>query len=215
MKAHIKNIIFDLGGVILNIDYNLTINSFKKLGVSNFEKFFTQASQTRLFDRLDTGHITPAEFRDQLRILSGLELTDQEINDAWNAMLLDMPLQRITMLENVRKHYQTFLLSNTNAIHYPEYNASLQQKFGFSDLSALFNKQYLSYQVGMRKPDVQIFEFVLHENGLNPEETLFIDDTLQHVEGAKKAGLHAFHLDINSMDVIDLFNSEYVLKPGF
>lgn len=213
MTENIKNIIFDLGGVLLNIDYNLTINSFKKLGMNNFDGLFTQAAQIKLFDRLDTGHLTPGEFRAQLRKLSGIELTDQQIDDAWNAMLLDMPPQRITMLENVRKHYRIFLLSNTNAIHYPVYNASLQQKFGFADLSALFEAQYLSYQVGMRKPDVRIFELVLRENKLNPDETLFIDDTLQHFEGAQKAGLHAFHLDVNSMDVLDLFNTEYHLQP--
>ncbi|MDR4987474.1 MAG: hypothetical protein RG741_01385 [Bacteroidales bacterium] len=117
MRNTVKNIIFDLGGVLLNIDYGLTIAAFKKLGVEDFDGFFTQAAQHKVFDRFDTGHVTPGEFRDRLRRLSGLNLSDRQIDDAWNAMLLDMPADRIKLLQKVRRNYRIFLLSNTNAIH--------------------------------------------------------------------------------------------------
>ena len=210
----IKAIIFDLGGVLLNIDYQRTIDAFKREGVTDFEHFFTQAAQSSLFDQLDKGRISPGEFRNELRRLSGLRIGDEQIDAAWNAMLLDFPKERIDLLQGVRQHYPTFLLSNTNAIHYPVYRESLRREYGFSDLSQLFRKQYLSYELGMRKPDREIFVHVLEDQDLVAEETLFIDDSLQHVHGAREAGLKAVHLDTARMDVMDLFTSECQLREG-
>ncbi len=213
---HFKNIIFDLGGILLNIDYHATINAFKKLGVTQFETFFTQAKQNHLFDRLDKGDVTPDEFRGQLRELSNLDLTDEQIDDAWNAMLFDFPKEKIHLLEHTRKNYRTFLLSNTNAIHYPAYIHDLHKAHGYKGLGELFEQQYLSFEIGMRKPDVEIFEHVLRENGLKASETLFFDDTRQHVEGAKKAGLYAYWVDLEKEDVSEFFKGgklrEYFLQ---
>ncbi len=209
---NIQNIIFDLGGVLLNISYQRTINAFKDLGITNFDNLFTQAKQSNLFNRLETGTIAPSEFREQLRQISGMSLNDQQIDHAWNAMLLDLPLNRINLLEKVRKNYRTFLLSNTNAIHYPVYNAYMEEEFGFPDLAHLFEKEYLSYRTGMRKPDVGIFDLVIKENRLKPHETLFIDDSQQHVYGARKAGLYALWLNIERNTVCSLFNNDHQLK---
>jgi len=213
----IRNIIFDLGGVLLNIDYQATINEFKKLGINNFDDLFTQAAQIQLFDQFDKGEISPDSFRDELRRISGVPLQDEEIDKAWNAMLFDLPAKRIALLELVRKNYRTFLLSNTNAIHYPAYTEYLETRYGFSDLSALFEKQYLSFRIGMRKPDKEVYGLVLDENGLKPSETLLIDDSLQHVDGAREAGLHAVCLDVEKTEVSDLFNKNAFLShpvPG-
>lgn len=204
--------IFDLGGVILNINYEKTITAFKELGITDFENFFTQAAQTKLFDRFDTGDISPDEFRQQLRNISGIHLTDQQIDHAWNAMLLDLPPNRIKLLEEVRKNYRTFLLSNTNAIHYPVYMNYMKQHHDINDLSTLFEKQYLSFQLGMRKPNRNIFERVIQENNLSPEKTLFIDDSKQHVHGARQTGLQALWLNIEKNSIASLFNEEYKLK---
>jgi len=211
-ELNIKNIIFDLGGVLLNIDYNRTINAFKELGMTDFDNFFTQAAQTQLFDRLDKGTISPANFRKELRKITGLNPTDQQIDDAWNAMLLDMPPERVNLLQKVGKNYRTFLLSNTNAIHYPVYMEYMSQTFGVEDLAHLFEKQYLSYQMGMRKPKKEIYETVVSENELNPQQTLFIDDSSQHVAGARLAGLKALWLDVERFSVESLFNDDYKLK---
>ena len=199
----IKNIIFDLGGVILNIDYRLTIDAFKNLGLSNFEEMFTQAQQVGLFDQLDKGLVTPAQFREGLRQISGVALSDKQIDDAWNAMLLDFPTKRLEVLMSVKNHYKTFLLSNTNAIHIEEYNKILQQTFGVGNLSVFFDKEYYSHIINMRKPDAETFEIILKENNLNASETLFIDDTQQHVEGAKKLGILAYHLNIPAGESIE------------
>lgn len=201
----IKNIIFDLGGVLLNIDYHATIKAFVNLGITNFEELFSQASQNGLFDKLDIGKVSPEGFRNNLRRVTGLNLSDNEIDKAWNAMLLDMPLERIQLLELTKKHYRTFLLSNTNAIHYPEYSAYMESAHGYASLAMLFEKQYLSHEIGMRKPDKKTFQYVLKQNGLKVRETLFIDDTLQHVKGAREAGLYAYYLDIKKETITDLF----------
>ena len=209
---NIRHIIFDLGGVLLNVNYEASIKAFQQLGVKDFDVFFTKAKQGKLFDQLDRGEITPGEFRDAIRQISSLPLADRQIDEAWNAMLMDLPAERIELLEGVKKHYRTFLLSNTNAIHYPIYSEYLKQTFGYHSLSDLFEKEYLSYQIGMRKPDTAPFELVLKENGLDPRETLFIDDTMQHVEGARKAGLNAVWLDLKQMDVSSLFSNDFLLN---
>ncbi|HOP05576.1 MAG TPA: HAD family phosphatase [Tenuifilaceae bacterium] len=199
----IKNIIFDLGGVILNIDYHLTINAFKKLGIDSFESYFSQAQQNGLFDKLDKGQISPQEFRNSLRELVNLSLSDSAINQAWNAMLLDFPKHRIELLKKVKGHYKTFLLSNTNAIHIEEYNKILDRTFGYKNLSFLFNKEYYSHEIGMRKPDEEVFLHIIKENLLHPEETLFIDDSIQHVEAAQKLGINTYHLNIPEGESIE------------
>lgn len=204
----IKNVIFDLGGVILNIDYHLTINAFKRMGVENFDKLFSQAQQNGIFDRLDKGEVSPKHFRDGLRELTGLNLSDKMIDDAWNAMLLDFPSNRIDLISNVKKHYKTFLLSNTNAIHFDEYNLLLERTFGVKGLSFIFDKEYYSHLIGMRKPDTEVFEHILRENRLIPQETLFIDDSIQHVESAKKLGIMGYHLDIPKGESIEKLFSE-------
>lgn len=205
----IKNIIFDLGGVILNIDYNLTIEGFKNLGVENFDSLFTQAQQVGLFDELDKGLITPEQFRDDIRHITCINLSDQQIDIAWNAMLLDFPPSRLALLKKTHAHYRTFLLSNTNAIHFVEYNRVLIDTFGVHNLSEFFEKEYYSHLIHLRKPDAEAFEIILRENNLNPCETLFIDDTKQHIEGARKLGILAHHLNLaNGEHINRLFNEQ-------
>jgi putative hydrolase of the HAD superfamily len=198
-----KNIIFDLGGVILNIDYHLTINAFKALGFVDFDSLFTQANQVGLFDMLDKGLITPQEFRDGIRRITSTSISDSQIDMAWNAMLLDFPPSRLELLRRVKQGYRTFLLSNTNAIHIEAYNKILFNTFGVNNLSVFFEREYYSHLVHMRKPDAEVFKLILNENNLRPEETLFIDDSLQHVVGARKLGIQAYHLDIPAGQSID------------
>jgi putative hydrolase of the HAD superfamily len=190
----IKNIIFDLGGVIFNVDYHKTLDEFKKLGLENFEQLYSQLQQTDLFDKLETGKISPAIFRNKIRQHISKPLTDEKIDAAWNAMILDTPKERLDVLSYVKSHFRTFLLSNTNEIHIDYFNKHLLDTFGIHDLSEYFEKLYFSYQIGLRKPDKEVFDYVIRINKLNPAETLFIDDTFQHIEGARKAGLQGFHL---------------------
>lgn len=192
IAAGIKNIIFDLGGVLLNLDYQLTVSAFKKLGIE--EKFYSQAQQQKLFDEYEKGLISSEDFRKGLIRIVGSEVEQAHLDTAWNAMLLDMPAERIRLLERLKDRYRLFLLSNTNDIHITAYSAYMKKAFGINDLSHIFEKEYYSYKVGMRKPDKEIFELVLKENDLSPAETLFIDDSPQHIEGARQAGINAYHL---------------------
>ena len=208
----IRNIIFDLGGVLLNIDYQASIKAFKDLGVKDFDALFSQATQHHLFDRLDTGQISAEEFRDELRELGGLSLSDAQIDHAWNAMLGDFPASRIDLLQGLSAIYRLFLLSNTNSIHYPAYIERLRKDHGIDSLDHLFENAYLSHEIGLRKPDTAAFQLIINENQLDPAATFFIDDSAQHVEGAIKAGLHAVWLDLGRMKTEDLFTWKYRLR---
>jgi HAD superfamily hydrolase (TIGR01509 family) len=200
-----KNIIFDLGGVILNIDYELTAAAFKKIGLDNFQEYFSKAHQKTLFDLYEKGLISSAEFRQQLEAHCDPNVDNHAIDHAWNAMLLDLPAQRLELLKELKQRHRTFLLSNTNAIHIDTLNNYLHKQYGIADLSGYFEKMYLSYEVKMRKPDAEIFELVLTENNLDPKETLFIDDSIQHIESAKKIGIQTYWLDVKKEGIVDLF----------
>ena len=201
-----QNIIFDLGGVILNIDYQRAVNAFQKLGHKDFDASYSQLVQTHFFDRYERGEITSAEFRDGLREGFDIQISDTEIDAAWNAMLLDLPQERLTLLQKLGATKRLTLLSNTNEIHIKEFSRSLKEEHGISDLSVYFEKLHYSYEVGMRKPEARIFEYVLNHHGFKTEETLFIDDSVQHIEGAKKVGLNAYLLKANEGEtILDLF----------
>lgn len=193
-QAPVKNIIFDLGGVLLNIDVKLTANSFEQLGVSNFDALYSQARQKELFDRFEMGKCSADDFKNELRKLIGKNIPSEQIDTAWNSMLLDLPKERIDLLLTLKNTYRLFLLSNTNEIHINRFFSYLNDLYGFSDLSPIFEKEYYSYKIGMRKPNREIFEFVLKENSLSAEETLFIDDSLEHIEGAKKLAIQTHHV---------------------
>ena len=200
------NIIFDLGGVVLNLDYLRTISAFQQLGISEFESNYSQLVQTGLFDDYERGEMTSGDFRDGIRKAFLIEVSDTEIDDAWNAMLLDLPKERLEILRKLGETKRIVLLSNTNEIHIRKFNQALKLEHGLNDLSYYFQKLYYSYEVGMRKPEARIFQHVLDEQGFNPAETLFIDDSPQHIEGARKVGLNAYHLQVEKGEtILDLF----------
>lgn len=190
----IKNIIFDLGGVILNIDYQKPLLAFAALGLQDAEILYTQHAQTELFDKLETGKITGDEFIRELRAKMPPTVTEQQVTDAWNSILLDFPLRRLQILQQLQLHYNIFLLSNTNEIHEAAFNAMLQQQCGYPSLSLFFDKVYYSHRIGLRKPDPAIFTLVLQNHALQANETLFIDDSIQHIEAAKLLGLQTIHV---------------------
>lgn len=189
----IKNIIFDYGNVIFNIDFNKVAQAWKDLGINNADEFYGHRQQDNVFNALERGQISPEDFRDKIRELTHKpELTDQQINDAWNNIFVGIPEGNHELLLKLKDKYRTFLLSNINAIHYDYVHEYLKREFNMADNSGLFEKTYYSHLVGKRKPDAEIFEQVLQENNLDPAETLFIDDSPQHLETAKKLGLQTY-----------------------
>jgi putative hydrolase of the HAD superfamily len=158
-----------------------------------------------VFDLYEKGLITSDDFRDALNNALKTPVSHDILDAAWNSMLLDLPTARLELLKKLKATHRTFLLSNTNEIHIDWFFNSLQQHFGIPDLSGHFEKVYLSYQIHLRKPDAEIFQYVLDENKLDPAETLFIDDSPQHIEGAKKLGIQTYWLDVKKEDIVDLF----------
>jgi len=204
MNLKFNAIIFDLGGVILNIDYHRTILAFKKLGINNFDDIYTQAQQNHIFDKFETGQITPQEFREYVKSVANKSLSNQQIDNAWNAMLLDLPKYRIDLLNQLKKEYPIFLYSNTNAIHLKAFKNIIKQQYGDENLlENTFNKTYYSHLIGKRKPNTDGFKQIITENNLTPNKTLFIDDSQQHIEGANKIGLQTFWL--KDKDITELF----------
>jgi len=204
---NVKAIIFDLGGVVLNLDYDLTINAFKELGGANFDKLYSQAQQDKIFDKYEVGEMSTADFISYLKSFLPKETTNQNVTDAWNAMLLDLPMYRVELLRKLGKEYQIFLFSNTNEMHFEFFSKTLKDNYGNEKLlEDLFIQTYYSHHVKKRKPNSEAFEKVLNDHGLETAQTLFIDDSIQHIEGAQKIGLQTIHLV--DKDIIDIFNFE-------
>lgn len=208
----IKNIIFDYGNVIFEIDFRITQKALTQIGIPNVENFFGHKGHNNLFDNLETGLITPAEFRDGIRLeTQNPALTDAEIDAAWNSLLIGVPPNVHDVLLKVKENYRTFLLSNTNQIHYDYIMKYLKDEFDVENNDHLFEKAYYSQQMLKRKPHVEIFEQVINENNLNPAETLFIDDTPGHLEGAKKAGLQTLLMTENPKHLGEFLKSNGIL----
>lgn len=190
----IEAVLFDLGGVLLNLDYHLTGQAFIDLGVTNFNELYTQFHATKLFEEFEKGQVTDRQFIDELKKHAPVGTTDEQIERAWNAMLLDYPPGRIEFLKTVGARYKMYLLSNTNAIHYKAVRQIYTDTFGGGSLDDLFEKSYYSYTTGMRKPDADIFELVLRETGLSAGTTLFIDDTPANIFTAESLGIRSLLL---------------------
>lgn len=207
MIKDIRHIIFDLGGVLLNIDYKLTEQAFIQLGITNFANIYSQLKQSTLFDDFEIGKISPADFVQTLQDNSGIKASYDDMIAAWNAMLLDFPLRRLQILQQLHIYHDLILLSNTNEVHETAFNKIIADTHGMPSLGVFFDKVYLSHRIGMRKPNVEVFERILSENGLQAEHTLFIDDSPQHIEGAKKAGIQTIWLE-PGMTI-----EEHIFKP--
>lgn len=190
----IKNIIFDLGGVILNLDNQLTEQAFVAMGAKNFRNYFGHGHAASFFSDYETGHISDRQFIDSLKELTGTAASDDQVVGAWNALLRDFPPERIGLLKKLASRYRIFLFSNTNALHLTAFRQLYRDAFGEGSLDEHFEKTYYSHLLGLRKPDKASFEHILKENGLIGSETLFVDDALVNVEGANQAGLKGFYL---------------------
>lgn len=185
----IKNIIFDLGGVILNLDMPATEKAFRKLGGAHYEADAAKAHKADIFNRFEIGAFSETEFLNQLSSLA----SHDELITAWTAMLLDIPSERIELLKNLKNEgYRIFLFSNTNVIHLRFIHTSVEQNFDGLPFDTLFEKAWYSHLIGHRKPNKEAFLFVLNDARLNPSETLFIDDNADNIKAAESVGIKGF-----------------------
>ena len=191
----IKNIIFDLGGVILNLDYTKTDKEFHKLGLNNFSKLYSKKKQSKIFDDFEKGRFSAEKFIFLIKQAEKIKIKDSDFINAWNAMLLEIPKERMDFIKRLKKDYNIYLLSNTNEIHIKKFEADLRKNNWLRDFQDCFDQVYYSSNMGMRKPDYDCFNKVLEDHNLKAHETLFIDDSVQHIEGAKKVGINAYLLN--------------------
>ncbi|MGJ1197371.1 HAD family hydrolase [Sphingobacterium spiritivorum] len=191
----VKNIILDYGNVIFMIDFMRAQEAFTALGIKNVDQFFAHKGHAPLFDAFEKGEITAEAFRQGIRDAADVpHLSDEQIDAAWNALLIGVPEGNHELLLELKGKYRLFLLSNNNEIHYQWILDYLKREYQLEDNTSFFEKDYYSHLMKMRKPNADIFEYVLNAHDLKPEETVFIDDSPQHLDTAAKLGLHTFLL---------------------
>jgi glucose-1-phosphatase len=207
--SEIKNLLLDLGGVVLNVDYHKMVDVFKEYGVMDFDKHFTQAKQVEIVDKFEEGKCSIEEFRNGIRDLVKVDLTDAQIDKAWFSMILDLPKERIELIGLLKLKYNVYLFSNTNELHIELLKKRYEEEFGFDIFQMLFTKAYFSNEIKMRKPHPESFQWLLNDAEIKAEETLFIEDSPQHIEGAKKVGLNTYWLT-GGETINDLYDKKII-----
>jgi putative hydrolase of the HAD superfamily len=192
--AHIRNIIFDIGNVLVDIDYNVTIAEFQKLAKVDFAEIVSYSKQERIFDRFEKGEISVNEFFAGLRKYLKDDVSDAQITDAWNSILIHYPKAKFDLLEKLKAHYNVFALSNINQIHADSLDVVAQNQLGKNSFRDFFHHAYYSHEMGFRKPETEIYQLVLNEQKLIPAETLFIDDKAENTDAAASLGIQTHHL---------------------
>jgi len=203
--TNIKNIIFDLGKVLLNLDFNASVVAFQKLGLKTDVLDNKQAYSDPVFYELEVGKVTPKEFCNRVRkVLNNQDATDLQIEDAWYSMILDVPANRVKVVQELSKSYNVYLFSNTNQIHIERLHRAFKAEHGI-DFPSLFVKDYYSHEIHERKPDLSSYQKVIELAGINPEESIFIDDLEKNIIGAQQSGLKTFWLK-EGMEMTDIFD---------
>jgi glucose-1-phosphatase len=207
LVSSVKTLIFDLGGVILDLSVADTLESFAGLSKMPKEKVQELYFSAPGFLDYEKGAIDDRTFRDFVRQTYSLRATDEDIDRAWNAMLRGIPAEKLDLLTRLQSEFQVFLLSNTNAIHVHHINEVILPKGKEKrTLDSYFHKAYYSHRMGKRKPDAEIFEQVIDENQLVPEQTLFLDDYTVNIEGAKAVGIKTIHVTSPNL-ILDYFHA--------
>lgn len=192
MDAQIRNIIFDLGGVLLDLDMERCLSAFEAAGAKDIRRFITGTNELDFFKEYECGTLSTPRFREAIRRHIGKPLADGEIDRMWNSMLCHIPQEKLQLLEELSRKYRLFLLSNTNELHWQHVSPHIFRHEG-KDLKQCFGRIFLSYEMHLAKPDAEIFRTALREAGIRPEETLFIDDAPANCRAAEAAGIRAKH----------------------
>lgn len=195
-----KAVIFDFGNVIINIDVPRTFEAFSQISGKSPQKIKALFEQFDVFRRYELGFYKDDEFRESIRQIIGFPFNDKEIDEAWNALLLDVPPSRIELIKLLSINYELFLLSNTNSIHINFCDQLFFRQFGIKNVKSLFKKAFYSFELGLYKPDPKIYQYVLNDIGFNKKEVLFLDDNQQNIEAAKAVGIPS-HLITKEEDI--------------
>ena len=191
---NINSIIFDIGNVLIDIDYEVMVAEFEKIATIDFHQIVAYSHQDRVFDQYEKGLISTAQFRDTLRRYLKPETTDEHIDNAWNSILIHYPTEKFELLKKLRDRHRIFALSNINELHLAAIDVQVQNLFGAEDMGTYFEYAYYSHEMGLRKPETEIYKRVLEESSLDPATTLFIDDKVENTNAAAELGIRAYHL---------------------
>ena len=198
------NIIFDYGGVIINIDVQKTIEAFLNIIPKNMDNIQEKIESSEVFQALERGEVEEPDFLNQINGILGSQMKWEEFEPAWNAMIGDIPADRLKVLERVSKNHRIFLLSNTNSIHLRRVNEVVKETMQADSIDHYFEKAYYSNHIGLRKPGIEIYNHVLTEQNLDPEETIFLDDNILNLKGAAKTGMAVYHIT-EAKGITDIF----------
>ena len=197
----INAIIFDFGDIFINLDKQATHDGLKNLGISHWNEDLDQLNL-----QYEVGSISAEEFLSGIQKHSNNASID-DIRAAWNSILADFPLYRLEFLQMLSQKYRLFLLSNTDAIHIETFEQKSGASF-YSDFYQCFEKVYFSFEIGMRKPNPDVYSLILDQHGLQAKQTLFIDDKKENTDAAAALGLHVWNLQVGKEDVVDLFEKK-------
>ena len=189
----IRNILFDLGGVILDINVQATRQRFYEMGLPSVFMHYPDNMKTDLFFKYETGKLDSEAFRNEFRRLSGLDADDAKIDEAWTAMLVGIPSSRTSLLQRLSERYDLYMLSNTCAMHVPVFEKMFRDASGTS-MHDLFRKIFYSFEIGYHKPDREAYEYVIRETGIIPAETFFLDDNIHNIKASQELGFRAIHI---------------------
>ncbi len=206
MLSGIKNILFDLGGVVIDIDFKYTIEALAQLSGKTVEEVHQLSLQDAYYDKYERGHLTNAQFLDLIRKSLAFEAEDEEVIAAWNALLLAIPKERIDLVKKLSENYKVLVLSNTSNYHVLGFNEILKNSTGHASLNEVYHHVYFSYDLGCRKPEARIYEKVLENAGIKAEETLFLDDNYDNIQAAEKLGFKTIH--VTDKDILEIFSNE-------
>lgn len=199
-----KNLIFDLGGVILNLDQPKCEASFVALGGEHVLKSISKYGGSGIFGKYETGKINTPTFLEGLRELLQTEVSDEQLKSAWSDIIVDIPIERLRFLELLSNKYNLFLLSNTSPLHMDELRQmvlNLTEK----EFDSYFEKTYCSYEVGSAKPNPEIYKHVLNDAGIKADECIFIDDAEHNLEAARNLGISTIHIP-SGTELLDIMN---------
>lgn len=197
---NIENIIFDLGGVIINLNFENTFKKFSEIFKKELKpEIFNDHKKYGFFRDYEVGRINDHEFRTYIKNLADFPIEDQLIDDAWIAMLQDIPKDRISWIYEATKRYNCVVLSNTNSIHVQYFENFFNKATPFGYPKDVFQKLYYSHEIGERKPDSVAFEHVLHDSGFNPKKTVLFDDLKENLAAAKKLGIQTEYVERNQL----------------
>jgi len=194
------NIIFDLGGVIINLDIEATFQKFSELfGKTITADAFVDHEKHRFFRDYEVGIISSDTFRNHIRTMTDRNIEDAAIDDAWNAMLKDIPKNRISWIYDATKKYNCVVLSNTNSIHVKHFEQIFNSTTPYGFPKGVFQKLFYSFEIGARKPDAKSFEILLNETGFDPARTVLFDDLKENLQTAKRLGIQTVYVERNNL----------------